>query len=105
MLVVGHTREEVVAPGRDVRIRRPLLPLQSHVALLMAVLEIIEQHRHAVAGGVLEGERDEDEANAELAELVPGDRVLLVVPLEGRGVVEGKSSLRESLADLTAELL
>ncbi len=44
MLVVGHTREEVVAPGRDVGVRRPLLPLQRHVALFLAVLEIVEQH-------------------------------------------------------------
>src|SRR5260370_21034971 len=105
MLVVGHAREEVVAPGRDVSVRRPLFPLQRHVALLLALLEIVEQHRHAVAGCVLEGERDEDEADAELAKLVPGDRLLLVVPFKRRRIVEGEASPRESLLHLAPELL
>src|SRR5437879_6987153 len=56
-----------------------------------------------MARGMLDCERDEDEAHAEQAQLIPGDRVFLVEPLERRRVVEGESRLREPLADLGAE--
>ena len=58
-----------------------------------------------MTGRVLESEGDEDEADAEQAKLIPRDRVLLVVPLEGRRIVEGEPGLREALADLGAERL
>ena len=83
MVVIGDTGEEVVRPGRDVRTVSPLLALQSHVTLFLVVLEVVEQGRHAVAGGVLKGEGDEDEAHAEQPQLLPRDGVLLVEPLEG----------------------
>ena len=56
-----------------------------------------------MAGSVLQRERDEDEADAQQAQLVPGDRVLLVEPLERGRVVESKPRLGEALADLGAE--
>src|SRR3981189_1238082 len=94
-----------MASRRDVGVLRPLLGLERHVALLRLVIKSYEQHRHAVSGRMLQGERDEDEAHAQLAELIPGDRVLLVVPLEGRRVIEREPRTPESLADLRAELL
>src|SRR5712692_6290613 len=105
MLVVGHAREEVMAPGRDVGILRPLLSLKRHVALLLPELEIFQQDRHALTGRVLESESDEDETDTEIAQLIPGDRVLLVLPFERRRVVERKARPGKALADLPAELL
>ena len=53
---------------------------------------------------MLDRERDEDEAHAQQPELVPGDGVLLVEPLEGRRVVESEPRFGKALADLGAEL-
>src|SRR5438309_4314351 len=105
VLVVRHAREQVVTPGRDVGVVRPLLSLQRHVALLFVVLQAIEQDRHAMSGRVLEREGDEDEAHAEVGQVIPSDGVLLVVPLERRRVIERKARSRETLANLAAELL
>src|ERR1700693_5242379 len=105
VLVIWHTCEEVVAAGWEVGAVRPLLALKRHVALLLVLLQVLEQHRHAVPGRVLKGERDEDEADAQLAELRPRDGVLLVEPFEGRRIVEGESRLGKPLANLGAELL
>src|SRR5438105_311419 len=82
VVVVWDAGEEVVRFRRDGRAIRPLFALQRHVALLLVVLEVFEQYRHAVASRVLQGERDEDEADPQQAELVPRDGVLLVEPLE-----------------------
>src|SRR5439155_16236182 len=105
MLVVRDTCEEMVAACRNVRAVGPFLPLQGHVTLFLFLLQVVEQDRHAVARGVLKGQRDEDESDTELSEVVPGDRILLVVPLERRRVVEGEARLRKALADLSTELL
>src|SRR5450631_4851076 len=104
VLVIRDAREQVVALGRDVR-PAPLLALQRHVALFLLRLEVVEEDRHAVPGRMLQGEGDEDEAHTELTQIVPGDRALLVVPLERGRIVESEASLGKALADLAAELL
>src|ERR1700694_430552 len=105
VLVIGHAGKEVVAARGNVGVGSPLLALQRHVALLLVVFEVVEQARHAVSGCVLQRERDEDEPDAKFAEVVPGDRILLVVPLERRRVVEGEPRLWKSLSNLRAKLL
>src|SRR6266566_3507411 len=103
VMVIGNPGEQVMRPGRDVRSVSPLLALQGHVSLFLVLLQVPEQRRHSVARRMLKGERDEDETDAQEAELVPRDRILLVEPLEGGRVVERESSLGESSADLGAE--
>src|SRR5258708_6720319 len=105
MLVIRHSGEQVVALRRDVHVRRPFLSLQRHVAGLLTVLEFVEQNGHAMPGSVLQREGDEDEADTEVAKLVPGDRILLVVPLERGRVVEREARSWKPFADLAAELL
>src|SRR5205807_8131019 len=104
VMVVRHTREVVVRAGWNVHALRPLLALEVHVAALFRLLEVVEQDRHAVAGRVLQRERDEDESHAQHAELIPRDRVLFVEPLKRRRVVEREARRRETLSDLGAEL-
>src|SRR5467141_3340853 len=93
-----------MALGRDVR-SVPLLSLQSHVAVFLLRFEILEKDRHAMTRGMLQRQGDEDESDTELAEVVPCHGILLVEPLERRGVIKSEASLREPLADLDAELL
>src|SRR5207244_6569592 len=71
VLVVWDTCEEMVAACRDVRAFGPLLPLQGHVTLFLFLLQVAEQDGHAVARGVLKGQRDEDESHTEVSEVVP----------------------------------
>src|SRR5437016_2945012 len=99
VVVIRNPGEEVVRPRRDRGAIRPLLSLQIHVTLFFVVLQAFEEDRHPMAGSVLQRERDEDEADAQQAQLVPGDRVLLVEPLERGRVVESKPRLGEALAD------
>src|SRR5207249_11683552 len=83
MVVVGHAREEVMRARGDVATVGPLLALQVHVALFLLLLQVAQQHRHAMARSVPESEGDAAEADAEQPTLIPRDRVLLVAPLAG----------------------
>src|SRR5258708_58618 len=110
-LEVSHQRERnwtMIRPphgdrgrvwGGGVRRRSEVRGVEGDVGLVEGVLQVVEQHRHPVAGGVLQRERDEDETDAKLGEGVPRDRVLLVVPLEGRRVVEGEPCLWKSRSE------
>src|SRR5205823_3189143 len=102
-LMVGHAGEEVVAARREIALGRPLLALERDVGLLVVLGKALKKRADAVAGGVLGGERDEEEADAEIGDLVEPEWVRLVLPLERRGVVEGEARLREALADLGRE--
>src|SRR5690348_16492493 len=81
VMVVWDASEQMVGARRNVRSLVPFPALEGHVALFLRLLQTIEQDRHAVAGRVLQRERDEDEPDAEQPQLVPRDRVLLVEPL------------------------
>src|SRR5947209_15183213 len=105
VVVIGDACEEVVRPCRDIPAIGPLLALQRHIALFLVLLQLFEQNRHAMPRRVLERERDEDESDAQKAQLLPRDRVLFIEPLERRGVVEGESGFGEALADLGTERL
>src|ERR1700693_1156540 len=83
VLVVRHATEEVVTLGRDIRCI-PFLSLQRHVAFLLLRFEVFKEDRHAVTGGMLQRESDEDKADAKLAEVIPRYRALLVEPFERR---------------------
>src|SRR5207237_9048228 len=83
-VVVGHAAELVMRARRDVDAISELATLELDVALLLALGHRGQERGEAVAGGVLAAEGDEDEPEAEVAQLRERQRVGIHEPLERR---------------------
>src|SRR5437764_7599208 len=94
LLEVGDPRHDVVALGRVADLHL----LETPLGLLLVAHELLHRVPHRVRRRVGGEERDEDELVAELAELLERERVRILVPAEGRRVVERERQPRMRLA-------
>src|SRR5207249_6265661 len=85
---------DVVALGRVADLHL----LETPLGLLLVAHELLHRVPHRVRRRVGGEERDEDELVAELAELLERERVRILVPAEGRRVVERERQPRMRLA-------